>query len=86
MAAGAGVAVGSAGLDVGSTIVVIVVFVVVAACTVVVPIVAYLIASERLRGPLDKLRGWLERGERGDHGDPSARHRIVMIGKGIGSF
>lgn len=61
MGAGAGVAIGGAALDVGSLVVVIVVFVVIAASTVAVPVIAYLVAAEKLRGPLDTLRDWLQK-------------------------
>ncbi|WP_337007049.1 MULTISPECIES: GAP family protein [unclassified Microbacterium] len=86
MAAGAGVDIGGEALPVGSTIVVIAVFTLLAASTVLVPVVGYLIAAERLRTPLDALRGWL-----------AAENAVIMailllvigvsmIGKGIGSF
>lgn len=86
MAAGAGVDIGGEALPVGSTIVVIAVFTLLAASTVLVPVVGYLIAAERLRAPLDALRGWL-----------AAENAVIMailllvigvsmIGKGIGSF
>lgn len=86
MAAGAGVDVGGALLPVGSTIIVIAVFTLLAASTVLVPVVGYLVAAERLRAPLDALRGWL-----------AAENAVIMavlllvigismVGKGIGSF
>ena len=86
MAAGAGVDVGGAGLDAGATVVVIAIFTVIAASTVLVPVLGYLFAAERLRAPLDALRGWL-----------AAENAVIMavlllvigvsmIGKGIGSF
>ena len=86
MAAGAGVDIGGAGLTAGANIAVIAVFTVIAASTVLVPVVGYLIAAERLRAPLDSLRAWL-----------AAENAVIMailllvigvsmIGKGIGSF
>ena len=59
MAISAGLIIGGAGLAVGQTVVVIVIFVLLAASTVLIPVVAYLIASERLAGPFDRLRAWL---------------------------
>ncbi|WP_312673015.1 GAP family protein [Microbacterium sp.] len=86
LAAGAGVDIGSAALDAGSTILVIAVFTLIGASTVLLPVVGYLVAAARLRAPLDALRGWL-----------AAENAVIMavlllvigvsmIGKGIGSF
>jgi threonine/homoserine/homoserine lactone efflux protein len=86
MAASAGVTVGSAALNVGSQIVVIAIFTVLAASTVLVPVVGYLIAANKLRGPLESLHRWL-----------AAENAIIMavlllvigvvlIGKGIAAF
>ena len=86
MAAGAGVEIGSAGLDGGETTIVIVVFVLLAASTVAVPVIGYLAASARMTGPLESMREWLV------HNDATVMAMlllviaIVMIGKGIGSF
>lgn len=86
MAAGAGVDIGAAGLSAGSSALVIAVFTLIAASTVLVPVIGYLIAADRLGAPLDALRGWL-----------AAENAVIMavlllvigvsmIGKGIGSF
>ena len=59
MAISAGLIIGGANLSLGDTTVVIVVFVLLAGCTVLVPVIGYLIASARMAGPLDSLRdGW----------------------------
>ena len=60
MAAGAGVIIGSAGLDVGGDAIEIVVFTAIAASTVAIPVVGYLVAANRMRGPLDSLKRWLQ--------------------------
>jgi len=86
MAAGAGVDIGTAGLDTGSIVLVIAVFTVVAASTVLVPVVAYLIAADRLRAPLDALRGWLENENAVIMSVLLLVIGFVLIGKGIGSF
>lgn len=86
MAIYAGVIVGSADLAVGQIAVVIIIFVLLAASTVLIPVIGYLIASARLAGPLDKLRGWLV--------DNNALIMAVLllvigvsvIGKGLASF
>lgn len=86
MGAGAGVDIGSASLDAGSIVVVIVVFTLVAACTVAVPVIAYLLAAAQLRGPLDRLRGWLEKENAVIMAVLLLVIGVSMIGKGIGSF
>jgi threonine/homoserine/homoserine lactone efflux protein len=86
MAISAGLIIGGANLSLGDTAVVIVVFVLLAGCTVLVPVIGYLVASTRMAGPLDRLRGWLV--------DNNATIMTVLllvigisvIGKGIASF
>ncbi|MFJ4999667.1 GAP family protein [Microbacterium sp. NPDC088619] len=86
MAAGAGVALGSAMLDGGSTTIAVTVFTVIAASTVAVPVIGYLIASDKLRGPLGALRGWLENENAVIMAVLLLVIGVSMIGKGIGSF
>ena len=86
MAASAGVIIGGNNLGFGDTTIVIVVFVVIAGCTVLIPVIAYLLAAARMAGPLDSLRGWLV--------DNNATIMAVLllvigvsvIGKGIANF
>jgi hypothetical protein len=87
MAAAAGLIVGGAGLGFGQGLaLVIIIFVLLAACTVVIPVIAYLITSAQLAGPLDGLRGWLV----GNNSTIMAVLLLVIgvavIGKGIASF
>ncbi|HEY9308256.1 MAG TPA: GAP family protein [Microbacterium sp.] len=86
LAASAGVTIGAAGLDAGSTVVVIAVFTLIAASTVLVPVVGYLIAAEKLRGPLDALRGWLAKENAVIMAVLLLVIGVAIIGKGIGSF
>lgn len=51
MAAGAGVTVGAASLDSGETALALVIFTVLAASTVLVPVVGFLVAADKLRAP-----------------------------------
>lgn len=44
----------------GHQVLLIVVFAVIAACTVAIPVIAYAVAADRMRGPLDRLKTWLE--------------------------
>lgn len=86
LAASAGVDIGSAGLDTGSTALVIAIFTLIAASTVLVPVVGYLIAADRLRGPLDALRVWLGRENAVIMSVLLLVIGVSLIGKGIGSF
>lgn len=86
LAAGAGVAIGTAGLSAGSTTVVIAVFVLVACCSVAIPVIGYLVAANALRGPLDSLRGWLVQNNATVMAVLLLVIGVVLIGKGIASF
>ena len=86
MAAGGGVTIGSASLDVGSIVIVVIIFTVIAASTVAVPVIAYLVAADKLRAPLDTLREWLEKENAVIMAVLLLVIGVTMIGKGIGSF
>lgn len=86
MAAGAGMDIGAAVLPTTEVVAVIAVFTVLAASTVLVPVVGYLVAAEKLRGPLDALRGWLARENAVIMAVLLLVIGVSMIGKGIGSF
>ena len=86
LAISAGVIIGGASLGLGDNMIVIVVSVLIAGCTVLIPVIGYLVAATRLAGPLDSLRGWLV--------DNNATIMAVLllvigvsvIGKGIANF
>jgi len=86
MAIGAGVAVGSAGLDLGAAVVVLAVFALLAVSTVLVPVLAYLLASSAMRAPLERLRVWLVRNNSTVMSVLLLVIGVVTIGKGLGSF
>jgi len=86
LAASAGVTIGAAALDGGSAAIAIAVFTLVAASTVLVPVVGYLVAAEKLRGRLDALRGWLARENAVIMTVLLLVLGVMVIGKGIGSF
>lgn len=86
LAASAGVTIGGAGLDSGAIVVVIAVFTLIAASTVLIPVVGYLLAADRLRGPLDALRGWLAKENAVIMAVLLLVIGVAIIGKGIGSF
>jgi threonine/homoserine/homoserine lactone efflux protein len=85
MAASAGISLGEVQSP-GPAALAIVVFVLIAASTVVVPVIAYSVASARLAGPLDALRGWLT------HNNSTIMSILLVflaisnIGKGIDAF
>ena len=86
LAVSAGVTIGSAALSIGLTILAVAIFTVIAAVSVAAPVIAYLVASDRMRGPLDALRGWLV------HNNATVMAVLLLVigvsvvGKGIGSF
>ena len=83
LAAGAGVIIGSAGLSIGSEIGSIAVFTAIAGATVAVPVIAYLVAAEKMRGPLDRLKAWLETNNAAVMGVLILVLGAVLLGKGI---
>lgn len=86
MAVAAGVIIGTGGLSIGEASVAILVFVLIAASSVAVPVIAYLVASTRMAGPLEALRGWLVRNNATVMALLLLVIGIVVIGKGIASF
>jgi threonine/homoserine/homoserine lactone efflux protein len=58
---GAGFAVGSAGLPLGATMVAVLIFTLIACLSVGTPVVAFLLAGERMAGPLESARTVLVR-------------------------
>ena len=86
MAAGAGVIIGTGGLTGGEITLSIVIFTVIAACSVAVPVISYLVATEKMAAPLETLRGWLVQNNATVMAVLLLVIGVVMIGKGIGSF
>ncbi len=86
LGAAAGVAIGSAGLSVGGEAVAVAVFTIIAASTVAVPVIAYLFAGQKMRGPLDALKAWLEDNNATVMAVLLLVIGVVLIGKGIGTL
>jgi threonine/homoserine/homoserine lactone efflux protein len=86
MAAGAGVAIGSAAVGVGSDVVAIAVFTVIASSTVAIPVIAYLVAAQRMRGPLESLRKWLQDNNATVMATLILVIGAVLVGKGVGGL
>jgi len=86
MGVAAGVAIGSADLPSDEAALAIAVFTVIAVSTVAIPVIAYLLASSKMAGPLEALRKWLV------HNNATVMSvlllviGVVVIGKGIASF
>jgi uncharacterized membrane protein YidH (DUF202 family) len=75
--------IGSAGLSGGQTAVAIVVFVAIASSTVAVPVLGYLVARDRMAGPLDGLRDWLTDNNATVMSVLLLVIGVVILGKGI---
>ena len=58
-------------------------FTVIAASTVAVPVVAYLVAEERMRGPLDSLKEWLQENNATVMATLILVIGAVLLGKGV---
>ena len=86
LAIGGGYAIGSAGLSIGSIVVVILIWVVLAGSTVLIPVLAFLIAGERAKGPLTRMRVWLVSNNATIMAILLLVIGVALIGKGIGSF
>ena len=88
MSAGAGVIIGGTdvGLETSQRVLVIAIFTAIAAASVAVPVIAYLIASERMAGPLETMHQWLVK----ENATVMAVLLLVtgasMVGKGLGNF
>ena len=86
LGASAGVAIGGAGLTVAQVVPVVIVFTLIGCSTVLIPVVGYLLAADRMASPLETLREWL-----GAHNAAIMAVLLLvlgvsMIGKGLASF
>lgn len=86
IAAGAGVIIGGAGLPAAEEAVASAIFVLCAVSTVLVPVVAFFVASDRLREPLERLHTWLARENAVITTVLLAVIAVLMLGKGISAL
>lgn len=86
LAVSAGLAIGSSDVVLWQEAIVIVVFVLIAASSIIIPVVAYLLASASMARPLDALRGWLTDNNATIMAVLMFVLGFVVIGKGIGQF
>ena len=82
----AGVAIGTAGLPSGNAVVVWLVFTVLAACSVLIPVIGYAVAAERLAGPLDATKTWLQANNHMVMAIVLLIMGAVVLGKGLGGL
>ncbi|MGO2141726.1 MAG: GAP family protein [Leucobacter sp.] len=86
VAASAGVIIGGAGLSAGDATIAAAVFIACAISTVLVPVVAYLFASEKLRKPFEAFHAWLARENAVITSVLLFVIGVLMLGKAIGSL
>lgn len=86
MGIGAGAAIGSSGIAPVAAAVPIAVYLLVAASTVAVPVVGFLVASQRLTQPLDAAKNWLLMNNTAVMVVLFILLGVIQLGKGIGNF
>lgn len=82
----AGVAIGTSAVSAGQQVVAVVVFTVIAAAGVLLVVVGYLVAADRLRAPLDHTRRWLQDNNHIVMAIVLLVMGAVVLGKGIGGL
>lgn len=70
-------------MGLGGDAVVVAVFTVIAASTVAVPVLGYLVAAERMCGPLDSVKGWLQENNATVMATLILVIGAVLVGKGV---
>ncbi|GAA4742748.1 GAP family protein [Gordonia alkaliphila] len=86
LCAAAGVAIGSADLAMGPLIGSAAVFVVLASASVLLPVIAYLVAADALRGPLNAIKEWLDANNQAVMAVLFVVLGVVLVGKGLGGL
>ena len=86
LCAAAGVTISGGSLSDGGDAVAVSAFAVIACTSVVIPVAAYGIAADRLRGPLDSFKRWLERHNAAVTAMLMLVIGTVLVGKGLGGL
>jgi threonine/homoserine/homoserine lactone efflux protein len=86
IAAGAGLIIGSGAVGVGGDAAAIAVFTVIASSTVAIPVLAHLVAAERMTRPLESLRKWLQDNNATVMATMILVIGAVLVGKGVGGL
>ncbi|WP_280268156.1 GAP family protein [Nocardia wallacei] len=82
----AGVGIGSGGLGGGAEVVAVVVYTMIAAASVLLVVVGYVLAADRLRATLDTAREWLQANNHAVLAIVLLVMGTVVLGKGIGGL
>ena len=82
----AGITIADGALDAGQQVAAVAVFTALAASTVVLPVVAYLVAKDRMRRPLEDLREWLQANNATVMSVLILVIGVTQIGKGLGGL
>jgi threonine/homoserine/homoserine lactone efflux protein len=86
MCIAAGVTIAGGGLDTGQQVITVAVFVVLSASTVLVPVIGYALARQRLQQPLDELKVWLQQNNVTVMAVLLLVIGVALLGKGIGGL
>jgi threonine/homoserine/homoserine lactone efflux protein len=86
MAVAAGLAIGAVDLPPWEGAITIAIYTLIAASTVAVPVIAHLVAAERMREPLEQLRGWLLQSNATIMAVLLVVIGVALLGKGLGQF
>ena len=81
----AGVAIGGAELTTGGHLVALLVFVALAACSVLVPVLGYALAADRMAGALDATKAWLQANNHIVMATVLLILGVTVLGKGLGA-
>jgi threonine/homoserine/homoserine lactone efflux protein len=84
LAAAAGTAIGAAGLNTGETALMVGAFTLVASVTIIVPVVGYLIAGDRVQPTLDNTKDWMIRNNTAVMSVLLLVFGVILIGDAIG--
>jgi len=82
----AGVGIGTAAVSGGEQVVALIVYTVLAGSTVLVPVIAYAVAADKMRGTLDNLKVWLQSNNAAVMSVLLLVMGAVVLGKGFGGL
>ncbi|WP_070379873.1 GAP family protein [Rhodococcus sp. WMMA185] len=86
LCASAGIVIGSAAVSGGEQVLALIVYTALAGTTVLIPVIGYAIAADRMRAPLDNLKVWLQANNAAVMSVLLLVIGAVVLGRGIGGF
>ncbi|MEV0947335.1 GAP family protein [Rhodococcus sp. NPDC049939] len=86
LCASAGIVIGSAAVSGGEQVIALVVYTALAGTTVLIPVIGYAVAGDRMRGPLDNLKVWLQANNAAVMSVLLLVIGAVVLGRGVGGF